>query len=111
MKNGEVWDVDFSPKIGDEISKIRPAIIINHDSMGALKLKIVIPITDVLRNINEWHVELTPSKSNGLTKMSVADCFQIKSISTQRMIKKRGKLSNEEMEDIRLCVMTVLDLL
>lgn len=111
MKNGEIWDVDFSPKIGDEISKVRPAVIINHDSMGALKLKVVIPVTDGIRNIRDWHVGLKPSKSNGLTNVSVADCFQIKSISTQRMIRKRGKLSKDEMDDIKLCVMTVLDLL
>jgi mRNA interferase MazF len=111
MKNGEVWDVNFSPRIGDEISKIRPAVIINHDSMGALQLKIVIPVTDGIRTVRDWHVELHPSKSNGLNKKSIADCFQLKSISTQRLIKRRGKLSKIEMDDIKLCLMTVLDLL
>lgn len=111
MKTGEIWDVNFSPRIGDEISKIRPAIVINHDSMGALQLKIVVPVTDGIRKARDWHVELHPSKINGLTKESIADCFQVKSISTQRFLKKRGKLSKSEMDDIKLCLMTILDLL
>tara|TARA_R110000850_G_scaffold35022_9_gene93798 strand:+ start:3685 stop:3798 length:114 start_codon:yes stop_codon:yes gene_type:complete len=34
MRKGEVWLVDFAPKIGQEIDKKRPAVIVNHDSMG-----------------------------------------------------------------------------
>jgi mRNA-degrading endonuclease toxin of MazEF toxin-antitoxin module len=49
MKHGEVWLVDFAPKVGQEIDKVRPAVIVNHDSMGALQLKIVVPITDAIR--------------------------------------------------------------
>ena len=47
MKQGEIWPVDFAAKIGQEIDKKRPAIIVNHDSIGVLQLKVVIPITDV----------------------------------------------------------------
>lgn len=111
MRQGEIWDIDFAPKIGDEIDKVRPAIVVNHDSIGVLKLKIVIPITDGIRNSKTWHVPISPSKKNGLSKTSVADCFQIKSISQARFIRKRGKLSEREMDDIKLCIMTVLDLL
>ena len=56
MKQTEVWLVDFSPKIGQEIDKRRPAIIVNHNSMGVLHLKVVVPVTDPLRSIKEWHV-------------------------------------------------------
>jgi len=111
MKKGEVWDINFSPQVGDEIKKIRPGIILNHDSMGTLKLKVVVPITDGVRNVRDWHAELQPSKSNGLDKKSVADCFQIKSVSTNRLVKKRGKLSTKEIDEVKLRMMAVLDLL
>ena len=55
MIHAEVWLVDFAPK-GQEIYKIRPAIIVNHDSMGALSLKVVVPITDAARSIRDWHL-------------------------------------------------------
>ena len=46
MKHAEIWLVDFAPKVGQEIDKVRPAVIVNHDSMGALQLKVVVPVTD-----------------------------------------------------------------
>jgi mRNA interferase MazF len=49
--------------------------------MGALQLKVVVPVTDAVRSIRDWHVSLSPSKDNGISKASVADCFQVKSIS------------------------------
>ena len=111
MKHAEVWMVDFSPKVGQEIDKVRPAIIVNHDSMGALQLKVVVPITDAIRSIRDWHVLLSPSKNNGILKDSVADCFQVKSISKDRFVKRLGVLSPNEMEEVKLGLIKVLDLL
>jgi mRNA interferase MazF len=111
MKQGEVWLVDFSPKIGQEIDKVRPAVIVNHDSMGALHLKIVVPVTDGIRAVREWHVPLVPSKTNGVLKESVADCFQVKSISKERFVKRVGQLIPKELEEVKLGLIKVLDLL
>lgn len=111
MKHGEVWLVDFAPKVGQEIDKARPAVIVNHDSMGALQLKIVVPVTDAVRSIRDWHVLLNPSKSNGILKESVADCFQIKLISKDRFLKYLGSLSTKEMDEVKLGLIKVLDLL
>ena len=111
MKHSEVWLVDFSPKVGQEIDKVRPAVIVNHDSMGALQLKVVVPITDAVRSIRDWHVSLSPSKENGISKESVADCFQVKSISKERFVRRLGALSAKEMEKVKLGLVKVLDLL
>lgn len=111
MKHGEVWLVDFAPKVGQEIDKVRPAVIVNHDSMGALQLKVVVPITDAVRSIRDWHILLNPSKGNGILKESVADCFQVKSISKERFIKYLGSLSTKEMQEVKLGLIKVLDLL
>ncbi len=111
MKIGEIWNINFDPKIGDEINKIRPAIIVNNDNIGALNLRVVVPVTDAIKNIRDWHVFLKKTKINNLTKDSVADCFQIKSISLKRFVSKRGSLSAEELDDVKLCIMKVLDLI
>lgn len=111
MKHAEVWLVDFAPKVGQEIDKVRPAVIVNHDSMGALQLKVVVPVTDAVRSVREWHVALKPTKENGLSKESVADCFQVKSISKERFVKCIGSLSAKEMDDVKLALIKVLDLL
>lgn len=111
MKYAEVWLVDFSPKVGQEIDKIRPAVIVNHDSMGALQLKVVVPVTDAARSIRDWHVALHPTKSSGISKEGVADCFQVKSISKERFVKRLGILAAKEIEEIKLGLIKVLDLL
>ncbi len=111
MKIGEVWNINFDPKIGDEINKVRPAIIVNNDNVGALNLRVVVPVTDAIRSVRDWHVFLKKNNINNLTKDSVADCFQIKSISVKRFVSKRGKLSIQEMDDVKLCIMKILDLI
>ncbi len=111
MKAGEVWNINFSPQIGDEIKKIRPAVIVSNDSIGKLKLKVVVPLTDGMRSPREWHTPLDPNPENGLLKKSIADCFQIKSISHERFMEKRGELSEDEMDEVKLTLMKVLDLL
>ncbi|MDZ4714877.1 MAG: type II toxin-antitoxin system PemK/MazF family toxin [Cytophagales bacterium] len=111
MKHAEVWLVDFAPNVGLEVGKVRPVVIVNHDSMGALQLKVVVPVTDAVRSIRDWHIPLIPSKENGISKESVADCFQIKSISKARFTRRLGILSPKEMDEVKLGMMKVLDLL
>lgn len=111
MRLGEIWNVNFSPQVGDEIQKIRPAIIISNDAMGELKLKVVIPLTDGIRTVQEWHVPIQPDNLNGLSKSSVADCFQIKSLPENRFVSKLGILSSDDSDEVKLGIMKVLNLL
>lgn len=111
MRQGEVWLVDFAPKIGQEIDKKRPAVIVNHDSMEILQLKVVVPLTDASKIIRDWHIRLSPTIQNGLTKESAADCFQVNSISKERFVKRLGILSQNDLNQVKLGLMTILDLL
>lgn len=111
MMQGEIWRVDFAPKVGDEIDKKRPALIVSSNSIGRLRLKVVVPITDPAANIQSWHVPIEPDNRNGLTKSSIADCFQVKSISNDRFITKLGELSEEDLDEVKVCLAKVLDLL
>jgi len=111
MKNGEIWLVTFSPSIGDEIQKTRPAVVISNDKVGGLDLRIVAAITDGIKYSQPWHIRVSPSATNGLRKESLVDCFQIKCHSTQRFRKKIGILSARDMDAVKGCIAGVLDLL
>jgi mRNA interferase MazF len=111
MNQGEIWQVDFAPKIGDEIDKKRPALIVSSNSIGRLRLKVVVPITDPAATIQSWHVPLEPDEKNGLSKRSIADCFQVKSISNDRFIKRLGSLNEDDMDEVKVGLAKVLDLL
>lgn len=112
MKQGEIWLVSLDPTIGAEIRKTRPAIIVNHNTLGKLPLKIIVPVTDWKDKytIASWMVKLSPDKQNKLTKESSADCFQIRSVAEERCIKKLGQVDNDTMIKIRRALATVLNI-
>jgi mRNA interferase MazF len=105
----EIWMVDFNPTKGEEISKLRPVIVVNDQHLGKLNLRVVVPITDV-KVVNVWHHEIIPNKANGLSKNSAADCFQLKSLSCDRFVKKIGSLDTINQPYIQLKMMLVLGL-
>ena len=98
--------VDFDPPTGAEMAKTRPAVVINEDAIGKLPLRIVVPITewDAKYSGYPWLVHLSASKSNGLTKESGADAFQVKSVSETRFKKRVGSLTADEVEEIAAAI-------
>ena len=112
MKQSEIWLINLDPTIGAEIKKIRPAVIVSDDSLGKLPLKIIVPITDWKDRyeIAPWMVKIDPDSRNGLTKISTADCFQVRSLSDQRFVKKIGITSEKIMDEIRTGLSKVLSI-
>ncbi|MDR3335831.1 MAG: type II toxin-antitoxin system PemK/MazF family toxin [Treponema sp.] len=92
MKQGEIWTVNLDPTIGAEIKKIRPALLLNVDALGRLPLRVIAPITDWKERYAEypWMVRIDPAKTNGITKTSAIDCFQVRPVSVQRLVTKLG---------------------
>jgi len=97
MKQGEIWLIGLDPTIGAEMSKSRPALIINTDALGKLPLKTIVTITDWKEHYSSypWMVKINPTEQNCLVKTSSADCFQVRSISVERFIKKVGFVEPE----------------
>ena len=98
----DIWLVNLDPTTGAEIKKTRPCLILNNNEIGFLPLKIIAPITDFKPKYakNPWMVVLEPTKQNGLTKKSVVDVFQLRSVSEKRMIKKIGRLDEYNFKNI-----------
>jgi len=112
MKQSEIWLINLDPTIGAEIKKIRPAIIVNDNHLGKLPLKVVVPITDWKErySIAVWMVQIVPDKQNKLSKLSSADCFQIRSVSEDRFIKKIGIITSAQLEKIQYAITRVLSI-
>lgn len=112
MKQNEVWLINLDPTVGSEIRKTRPAIIVNDDSLGKLPLKIIVPVTDWKDRyeIAPWMIKINPNSTNGLTKDSSADCFQVRSVSQDRFLKRLGELSESLMDEIRIGLSKVLSI-
>jgi mRNA interferase MazF len=99
---GEVWRIRFDPAEGDEIKKVRTAVVLSEIAIGRLRLKIVVPITEWKpRYANyPWFVRLAPTPAIGLTKDSGADAFQVQSVSQTRFLARLGGLTPGEPDDI-----------
>lgn len=102
IRRGEIWLVNFDPKVGEEINEQRPALVINEDSIGILDLRIVVPITSWRKKYEKipWVVHLPISKQNRLKNESGADAFQVKSVSLDRFVHKIGNVGASVIEEI-----------
>ena len=112
MKQGEIWLINLDPTIGAEIRKTRPAIVVNDNNLGKLPLKIIVPLTDWKDkyDVAPWMVKINPDAKNGLEKESAADCFQVRSLSQDRFVKRLGLVSSQIMDDVRLGLSRVLSI-
>ena len=112
MKQNEIWLIDLEPTIGAEIKKTRPAIIVNDDALGRLPLKIIVPLTDWKENyaIAPWMVKITPDSINNLSKDSSADCFQVRSLSENRFVRRIGTVNAEAMDKLKIALKKVFSI-
>jgi len=112
MKQGEIWQINLDPTVGAEIQKIRPSIIVSDDSIGKLPLKIIVPLSDWKDHYSKvpWMVRVSPDQTNQLIKISVADCFQVRSISEERFIRKVGEVDLTNMVFIKKALALVLSI-
>lgn len=98
LKQSEIWLVDLSPTVGAEITKTKPCVILSSNEIGILPLKVIAPITDYEGHYNSipWMVTLSPNNVNNLSKKSVIDLFQLRSVSQSRLIRNIGEVAEEE---------------
>lgn len=105
-QRGEIWMVQFGPSVGAETRKIRPAVVVSLNTIGRLPLRIVVPLTDWQAPFAHlpWFVRLPASSTNGLTKESGADAFQVKSVSESRFVRRIGLVTGPQVDEIALAV-------
>ncbi len=109
MKQGEIWDVNFNPSKGSEQHGIRPSVIVSGNVMNMnFDLVIVFPLTSKIKNLR-GNLVLNPTKSNGLKKKSEILVFQIKSISKERLIRKRGWITVDELDYLKTNLSKILN--
>ncbi|MCC6725482.1 MAG: type II toxin-antitoxin system PemK/MazF family toxin [Saprospiraceae bacterium] len=110
MKRSEIWLINLDPTIGAEIKKTRPAVIVSDDALGILPLKVIVPLTDWKPQFAaaDWMVKIEPDGANNLSKVSSADCFQVRSVSDLRLVKKIGIINAALMSEIEAALGRVL---
>ncbi len=110
MRKGEVWLINLDPTVGAEIQKTRPAVIVSEDTIGILPLRVIVPLTDWKEHyeIAPWMVRVDPDTTNGLSKASAADAFQIRSVSQSRFASRLGRVSDVHLQKILIAIQAVI---
>jgi len=110
MNRGEIWLVDLDPTVGAEMKKTRPALIMSDNKLGKLPLKVIVPITGWKEHyrIAPWMIKIEPNTVNGLVKISSLDCFQIRSVSQERLTEKIGEITSAEIDKVQEGILKIL---
>lgn len=89
---GEVWLVNLDPVRGHEQAGTRPALVVSVDRFnhGAAGLVVVLPITSRAKGV-PLHVAVSPPEG-GLTSLSFVKCEDIRSVSTDRLVRRLGSV-------------------
>jgi len=93
----EIILVNLDPTIGSEMQKSRPSIIISPNEMNKYLNTIVIaPMTSSSKSY-PTRVEVNSNKTKGWVVLD-----QIRTIDRQRIIKKLGRLTEKEIEKVKI---------
>lgn len=109
-RRGEVWIVDFEPVAGHEQGGRRPAVVLSVDAFNASRAELVtvLPITSRARPLRT-RVELRPPEG-GLSVISYVIGEQSRTISTRRLARRLGVLSDATMGNVSDIVRMLLGL-
>jgi mRNA interferase MazF len=103
LLRGDVYLVNLDPTVGKEISKARPAVIIQNNIGNKFSpVTIVAPVSSVKEITRPLPIMIYLKKGEGgLTEDSYIDCGQIRTIDKEkRLITKFGSLEKSKMFEI-----------
>ncbi|KAB2909039.1 MAG: type II toxin-antitoxin system PemK/MazF family toxin [Ignavibacteriales bacterium] len=110
-KQCEIWKINLDPTLGSEMKKTRPVIIISNSIVNKSSLRIVVPLTGYKPDDDQWDwkIKITPDNINGLTKDSVVDALNIRSVSLDRFQQKLGVISVDKLLEIQNAVTMIIE--
>lgn len=110
IKRGQIWLINFNPGFGTELHKNRPAIVISSKEVNKYHPRvIVIPIST--KDYSGYSVVKLGLKTSGLGKESYALPVEIRAIDKARLIKRLGKISKPQLEQIEEALKLVLGMI
>lgn len=94
IKRGDIVDVDLEPIKGSETGKKRPSLVIQNDVNNEYAPTTIVAVITSRRRLEKkkkypTNVWIDKGKS-GLTKDSIIQCEQIRTVDKSRIIKKLG---------------------
>src|SRR5665647_1339351 len=102
MKQCEIWYANLNPGKGSEQQGFRPVVIISGNLLNQyLQVVIACPLTTKVKNY-KGNIVLEPNDENGLSEKSEIMIFHIRSVSKDRLVKKIGRISEEQLQKLKV---------
>ncbi len=98
---GEVWDAELDPTRGREQRGRRPVLVVSADRFnhGPADLVVVVPLTRTDRSV-ALHVPIQPPEAS-LRAVSFTMTEQVRSVSVDRLVKRRGVVAAATLRDVQ----------
>lgn len=112
MMRGDVYDARLSPTEGSEQAGMRPVIIVSRNAINQHSpVIVVVPLTDAANLKRTYPSDvLIRQPEGGLTLDSVALTGQVRAIAKTRLLRQRGALSSEVVEQVVRALRVTMDL-
>ena len=120
FKRGDIWEIDFDPQLGSEISKRRPALILSTNRFNIISehtgVVIVVPGTSKrqenprTQRLVTGYWEVAPSNFNGLRKETYFIAHQVRTVSIGRLKKRIGCLESPHRKQVAFMIAELLGL-
>jgi mRNA interferase MazF len=111
IARGDIVRVRLDPGEGREIRKTRPAVIFSNNAACRYDSVVqVVPITALPDRALRPYEARVATKPSGLTKPSRAVANQIRTVAKHRIVKRLGRLSPPELEEVDRAVSIQLGL-
>ncbi len=105
-KRGDVYWVNFDPTIGTEVKKTRPAIILSNNLFNKyLPRLLVVPITSNAAKVYDFDAAVVIEGKKGKAMLD-----QMRAIDKNRLGKKLGCITPDEMKDVERAIKEALAL-
>lgn len=112
MKRGDLFDARLDPTEGSEQAVIRPVVIVSRDAINNNSSVIVVAPLTKAANVQRNYPNNVPiaKGQGGLTVDSILLGGQVRAIAKSRLLRQRGTLSAEMMQQVDRALRITLDL-
>jgi mRNA interferase MazF len=112
VERGDIYDARLDPVEGSEQGGTRPVAIVSRDAINAYSpVVLAVPCTSYRENRRVYPTQvLVIAPDGGLSNDSIFMADQVRVMAKDRLLKFRGRLSNEAIDQLNQALIIALDL-
>ena len=109
--SGDVVDLEFGVPEGQEAGFRHPAVLVTAQRIldAGPSVVQVVPLTTTIRQFHSETV-VEPDETNGLQRVSAAQCQHLRAVSPGRILAVRGNVGATVLAQLRETIALILDL-